>query len=99
MKYKNATSLSIDPKTAEEARHWAEKERIQLSSYVQMAIEQRNKWHERQQEKETEKANLLTMDQAKKALLEAHELTLKEEEEEGVVKKAIEIAKKMWGEE
>ena len=55
MKYKNPTCLSIDPQTAEEARKWAETERVQLSTYVEIAIQQRNKWHERQEANKIEK--------------------------------------------
>lgn len=69
MRYRKSTSVSLDETTANDAGEWAKKEHLQLSSYIEEAVEMRNKWHERNEEKEKMKTNLLTKEQAKKELL------------------------------
>lgn len=96
MKFKAATSLSIDPKTADEARKWAEAERVQLSTYVEIAIQQRNKWHERQEANKVEKQNLLTLEQAKQLLIDSKEINQSEEDWGKDIETAQKIAKTMW---
>lgn len=96
MKFKNATSLSIDPRTADEARKWAAEERIQLSSYVEMAIQQRNKWHQRQQENMVKAANELTIEKAKELVLQAMTEIDKEKYTEKDLEAVEALAKKLW---
>lgn len=96
MKYKNPTCLSIDPQTAEEARKWAETERVQLSTYVEIAIQQRNKWHERQEANKIEKQNLLTLEQAKQLLINCNQINQNEADWDKDVEAAKRMAKAMW---
>ena len=69
MKFRETTSVTLDIETIKEAKTWATEEHLQLSSYIQEAVEMRNKWHQRNEEKEKMKTNLLTKEQAKEELL------------------------------
>lgn len=97
MKFKNATSLSIDPRTADEARKWAEEERVQLSSYVEMAIQQRNKWHQRQHENMVKAANEITIEKAQELVLKAMNEVQREKLTEEDLENTKKIAEKLWG--
>ena len=54
MQFRKPTSVSLDPETAEAASEWAKKEHVQLSSYIEQAVQMRNKWHERTEAKKVE---------------------------------------------
>ena len=52
MRYRKSTSVSLDETTQMDAAVWAKKEHLQLSSYIEEAVEMRNRWHQRNEEKE-----------------------------------------------
>lgn len=96
MRYRKSTSVSLDETTANDAGEWAKKEHLQLSSYIEEAVEMRNRWHERNEEKEKMKTNLLTKEQAKKELLAELEQKANQSTWDDDLQKAYEIAKQMW---
>lgn len=98
MKYRKQTSLSMDPKTADEAKKWADVERIQLSTYVSMAVEQRNKWHQRQEQKAIQETNKLTKDEAKKELIKELEERNRQNKEDRGIEEMLKAAKEFWSE-
>ena len=97
MRYRKSTSVSLDETTQMDAAVWAKKEHLQLSSYTEEAVEMRNKWHQRNEEKEKIKTNLLTKEEAKKELLEELAQKAKESQEDEDLRKVTEIAHQMWG--
>lgn len=92
MKFKKPVSVALDPEVADEARKYAAKEHTQLSSYIQTAVMQRNKWHEREEEKERTKKEELTIEEAKKELLK--ELETKQFSDN--MEKTFALAKELW---
>ena len=97
MKFRETTSVTLDSETIKEAKTWATEEHLQLSSYIQEAVEMRNKWHQRNEEKEKLKTDLLTKEEAKKELLEELTQKAKESQEDEDLRKVTEIAHQMWG--
>ena len=57
----------------------------------------RNKWHERNEEKEKMKTNLLTKEQAKEELLAELAQKAKANQEGADIQRVTEIAREMWG--
>ena len=80
-----------------DAAVWAKKEHLQLSSYIEEAVEMRNKWHQRNEEKEKMKTNLLTKEQAKEELLAELAQKAKANQEDADIQRVTEIAREMWG--
>ena len=97
MKFRETTSVTLDSETTKEAKTWATKEHLQLSSYIQEAVEMRNKWHQRNEEKEKMKTNLLTKEQAKEELLAELAQKAKANQEDADIQRVTEIAREMWG--
>lgn len=97
MRYRKSTSVSLDESTQMDAAVWAKKEHLQLSSYIQEAVEMRNKWHQRNEEKEKMKTNLLTKEQAKEELLAELAQKAKASQEDADIQRVTEIARQMWG--
>lgn len=96
MRYRKSTSVSLDETTQMDAAVWAKKEHLQLSSYIQEAVEMRNRWHQRNEEKEKMKTNLLTIEQAKEELLKELSEKAKAKQEDEDLQKVTEIAHIMW---
>ena len=97
MRYRKSTSVSLDETTQMDAAVWAKKEHLQLSSYIEEAVEMRNKWHQRNEEKEKMKTNLLTKEQAKEELLAELAQKAKANQEDADIQRVTEIAREMWG--
>ena len=97
MKFRETTSVTLDSETIKEAKTWATEEHLQLSSYIQEAVEMRNKWHQRNEEKEKMKTNLLTKEQAKEELLAELAQKAKANQEDADIQRVTEIAREMWG--
>ena len=97
MRYRKSTSVSLDETTQMDAAVWAKKEHLQLSSYIEEAVEMRNKWHQRNEEKEKMKTNLLTKEQAKEELLAELAQKAKANQEDADIQRVTEIARQMWG--
>ena len=57
----------------------------------------RNKWHQRKEEKEKMKTNLLTKEQAKEELLAELAQKAKANQEDADIQRVTEIAREMWG--
>lgn len=97
MQFRKPTSVSLDPETAEAASEWAKKEHVQLSSYIEQAVQMRNKWHERTEAKKVEKTNEITMEEAKKQLWESLQKQKAQGEWNEDLEKTMQIAREMWG--
>lgn len=97
MRYRKSTSVSLDETTQMDAAVWAKKEHLQLSSYIEEAVEMRNKWHQRNEEKEKMKTNLLTKEQAKEELLAELAQKAKASQEDADIQRVTEIAREIWG--
>ena len=97
MRFRKSTSVSLDETTQMDAAVWAKKEHLQLSSYIEEAVEMRNKWHQRNEEKEKMKTNLLTKEQAKEELLAELAQKAKANQEDADIQRVTEIAREMWG--
>lgn len=96
MKFRETTSVTLDSETIKEAKTWATKEHLQLSSYIQEAVEMRNKWHQRQQENMIKAANELTIEKAKELVLQAMTEIDKEKYTEKDLEAVEALAKKLW---
>ena len=97
MRYRKSTSVSLDEMTAADAAEWAKKEHLQLSSYIEEAVEMRNKWHQRNEEKEKMKTNLLTKEQAKRSFWRNSPRKRRQNQEDADIQRVTEIARQMWG--
>ena len=96
MKFKEQVSISMTKTILEEARKWAGKEEIQTSTYIQRAVDLRNQWHERQEEKALKETNKLTIEEAKKLVLKDLEEECKNRTWDKDLEATMKIAKEMF---
>lgn len=96
MKFKEQVSISMTKTILEEARKWAGREEIQTSTYIQRAVDLRNQWHERQEEKALRETNKLTIEEAKKIVLKDLEIECQKRSWDKDMQQTMEIAKEIF---
>lgn len=97
MIFKQTTSVTLDIQTVETAKKWAKVEHVQLSSYINTALEMRNKWHEREEAKQIKAENRITIKEAMDALRKCGQYNASAEQEQLDLENVMKIAKEMWG--